>query len=135
MNTDDIEFAPLAVELFVDDVLAAVRWYEEALGYKPLRIERYPSSEQASFAIGTLENAVIMFMHDVFYAGARSDLDVRGSGVDIRIMVPNVDTMYELANQAGAKIVHDIGDREYGLRDFIMIDPFGFRLRFSSPLT
>ena len=31
--------------------------------------------------------------------------------------------------------MNPIGDREYGLRDFIISDPFGFRLRFASALT
>lgn len=34
---------------------------------------------------------------------------------------------------SGTRIALDIGDRYYGLRDFIIEDPNGYRLRFASP--
>jgi uncharacterized glyoxalase superfamily protein PhnB len=34
---------------------------------------------------------------------------------------------------AGARIARDIGDRYYGLRDFIVEDSNGYRPRFASP--
>jgi uncharacterized glyoxalase superfamily protein PhnB len=50
-------------------------------------------------------------------------------------MVPDVDRWWALAREMGARIVSPIGDRDYGLRDFIMRDPWGFRLRFASALS
>ena len=52
---------------------------------------------------------------------------------NVRVMVPNVDDLWVLANDLGARIVVPIGDRYYGLRDFIVEDPNGYRLRFASP--
>lgn len=49
-------------------------------------------------------------------------------------MVPDVDDYYARAQAAGLEIMHSLADREYGLRDFIVRDPNGFRLRFASPL-
>ena len=49
-------------------------------------------------------------------------------------MVDDVESMYGRVKAAGLSILHEIGDREYGLRDFITRDPNGFRLRFASPL-
>ena len=92
------ELTPLAVELFVPDVTEATRYYVDTLGFTVLRTT---PGDQPIFAIAYLGEAVVMFMHDRFYAGTRADLDYR------------VD----------------------GLRDFIMRDPFGFRLRFASALT
>ncbi len=129
---DPRELAPLAVELFVPDVSEAARYYTDTLGFTILRTD--PPDEPV-FAIAHLGEAVVMFMSDRFYAGARSDLDYRGAGVDIRLMVPDVDSVYERIRAAGLETLHPIGDRDYGLRDFIMRDPFGFRLRFASALT
>ncbi|HEY5638951.1 MAG TPA: VOC family protein [Dehalococcoidia bacterium] len=129
---DDKELAPLAVELFVPDVAAATRFYAETLGFTVMRAE--PPDEPV-FAIAHLGEAVLMFMLDRFYTGTRSDLDSRGAGVDIRLMVPDADAVHERIRAAGLEVMHPIGDRDYGLRDFIMRDPFGFRLRFASPLT
>jgi uncharacterized glyoxalase superfamily protein PhnB len=54
-------------------------------------------------------------------------------GVHIRIMVPNVDAMYQRAKAANAEIVREIGDRDYGLRDFILLDLDGYFIRFAAP--
>ncbi len=129
---DPRELTPLSVELFVPDVTEAARYYTETLGFTVLRMT---PDDAPIFAIAYLGEAVVMFMHDRFYAGARADLDYRGAGLNIRLMVPDVDAVYERVRKAGAEVLNPIGDREYGLRDFIMQDPFGFRLRFASPLT
>ena len=129
---DRKELAPLSVELFVPDVAEATRYYADTLGFT---IMRTTPPDEPIFAIAHLEGAVVMFMRDRFYAGTRADLDYRGAGIDIRLMVPDVDAVYERIRAAGVEVMNPIGDRDYGLRDFIMRDPFGFRLRFASRLT
>src|SRR5262245_21485039 len=51
---------------------------------------------------------------------------------NIRVMVPNVDEHWKLANELGAQIVIPISDRYYGLRDFTIADPDGFGVRFAT---
>lgn len=53
---------------------------------------------------------------------------------NIRVMVPNVDDHWRVANEIAARIVVPIGDRYYGLRDFTLADPDGFGVRFASML-
>jgi len=53
---------------------------------------------------------------------------------NVRVMVPNVDGCWQLANAIGARIVVPIADRYYGLRDFTIADPDGFGVRFASTL-
>jgi len=130
---DPRELAPLSVELFVPDVAEATRYYADTLGFTVMRTD--PLGDEPIFAIAHLGEAVVMFMHDRFYAGTRADLDYRGAGIDVRLMVPDVDAVYNRVRKAGVELMNPIGDREYGLRDFIMRDPFGFRLRFASALT
>jgi uncharacterized glyoxalase superfamily protein PhnB len=130
---DSRENAPLAVELFVQDVDEAARFYADALGFEVMRVE-HGDAGQAVFAIVALGEAVVMFMLDHFYAGQRAELDERGAGIDVRIMVPDADAVYERARAAGLDVMHEIGDRYYGLRDFIVRDPYGFRLRFATVL-
>lgn len=130
-HDDAFELAPIAPEFFVPDVDAAVAFYTDVLGYTLLRKEGSP----ATFAIGHINGATIMFMQERWHAGPRAELDSRGAGLDIRVMVSDVNAHYERVRAAGCEILHEIGDRDYGLRDFIMRDPHGFRLRFASPLT
>jgi catechol 2,3-dioxygenase-like lactoylglutathione lyase family enzyme len=130
-DADRFELAPIAPEFFVPDVDAAVAAYQDVLAYQLLRKEGDP----ATFAIGHINGATIMFMLDRWYTGTRAELDGRGAGLDIRIIVPDVDAYRERIRKAGWSIMHELADREYGLRDFIVRDPNGFRLRFASPLT
>jgi catechol 2,3-dioxygenase-like lactoylglutathione lyase family enzyme len=51
---------------------------------------------------------------------------------NIRVMVPDVDDHWRLANEIGARIIVPIADRYYGLRDFIIADPDGFGVRFAT---
>jgi catechol 2,3-dioxygenase-like lactoylglutathione lyase family enzyme len=53
---------------------------------------------------------------------------------NIRVMVSNVDDYWRRAIEIGASIIDPIGDRHYGLRDFIIADPDGFGVRFASRL-
>jgi len=53
---------------------------------------------------------------------------------NIRVMVPNVDDRWRVANEMAAQIVVPVGDRYYGLRDFTLADPDGFGVRFASML-
>jgi catechol 2,3-dioxygenase-like lactoylglutathione lyase family enzyme len=53
---------------------------------------------------------------------------------NVRVMVPDVDRCWQLANAMGARVVVPIGDRHYGLRDFTIADPDGFGIRFASRL-
>jgi catechol 2,3-dioxygenase-like lactoylglutathione lyase family enzyme len=52
----------------------------------------------------------------------------------LRIMVPNVDTYWQLAQQMDASVLWPIADREYGLRDFAITGPDGVGLCFATCL-
>ena len=53
---------------------------------------------------------------------------------NIRVMVPDVDDRWRVANEIGARIVVPIADRYYGLRDFTLADLDGFGIRFASSI-
>jgi uncharacterized glyoxalase superfamily protein PhnB len=49
-------------------------------------------------------------------------------------MVADVDAYWQRASAMNAPILVPIDDREYGLRDFTILDPDGFGIRFGSRL-
>jgi catechol 2,3-dioxygenase-like lactoylglutathione lyase family enzyme len=134
LDPDPRELAPITVEMFVPDVDASIRFYTEKLGFKLLRQDRGSISgrEQATFAIVVLEGAVMLIAHESLEGGPPPA--TRGGAIHVRIMVEDVDVMYRHAREGGVAIVSDIADRDYGLRDFIIRDPDGFRVRFASPM-
>lgn len=126
MALPEDELTPVAPEFFVPNVESAVSFYTQKLGFEVLRSEN-------GFAIVTLGEALIMFAHQALYGRWLEDTPL-GLAVDIRIMVPDVDGMHQRCLDNDIEILLDIGDREYGLRDFIISDLNGFRLRFASPI-
>jgi catechol 2,3-dioxygenase-like lactoylglutathione lyase family enzyme len=54
--------------------------------------------------------------------------------MNVRVMVPDVDRVWEQVNELGLRIVAPIGDRPYQLRDFTIADPDGFGVRFGTRL-
>lgn len=132
---DERELAAMAPELFVADVAETVRFYVDCLGFKLLRAD--PDNDLTSateFAVIALGQAMLMIAHDSLYANAPESMDARGVAVDLRVMVDDVDAIYQRCRDNAITIVHEVDDRYYGLRDFIIRDPNGFRLRFASPL-
>jgi uncharacterized glyoxalase superfamily protein PhnB len=132
---DPRDVAPVCPELFVPDVGAAIAFYTGKLGFTLYRVdppgEPGPASE---FAIVTLQRAVVMLAQDRLYeAMGGSTESARGVAIDVRIMVYDADAMCNRCRENGVDIVHDIADRYYGLRDFVIADLNGFRLRFAAP--
>lgn len=56
------------------------------------------------------------------------------SRANIRVLTRDVDAVWAVAQKLGVSVERPIGDRDYGLRDFTVLDPDGFGLRFASPL-
>lgn len=118
----------VAPEFFVRDVDASVRFYVDKLGFVALR-------QEPVFAVVALGDAHVLLAHENI-APDRAELasTTRGAGVNVRNMVDNVDAVYERAKANGVRVVHDIAERGYGLRDFILADADGFMLRFAQAI-
>lgn len=67
-----------------------------------------------------------------FFLDQRSDLrPINSSRANLRILTDDVDAKWKLAQQLGLRVEQRIADRYYGLRDFTVLDPDGFGLRFA----
>ena len=119
----------LVTEIVVRDIRRSVDFYGR-LEFKLLR-------DGGDFVELTWED------HRLFLAELSAFHDVQGVALaappqfplaNVRVMVPNVDEHWRLANEIGARIIIPIADRYYGLRDFTIADPDGFGVRFASPL-
>jgi uncharacterized glyoxalase superfamily protein PhnB len=127
---NDFSAVGIAPELFVRELEPALRFYQQTLGFRVVR-------QTAEFAVLTLGEArVHLAVPDESIPRMKPWLAAgrRGVGVNVRIIVPDVDALYERVRRQGAPIVREIGDRFYGLRDFTVADPDGFVLSFASPV-
>jgi len=128
MATPGEPLVPTAPEFFVRDVERSVAFYTERLGFAVLR-------QEPDFAVVALGESHVLLAAEAHTSRGWLEAGPRGLGLNVRIMVDDVDAVYRRAKNAGVPIVQEIADRFYGLRDFILADPDGFMLRFASPLT
>ena len=111
----------LAVEIFVRDARRSRAFYEQ-LGFDV-------AEDRGTFVVLTWEG------HELFL-DQRADLPtpLTMPQANVRVMVADVDAYWRRARDAAAQVLAPIGDRDYGLRDFTILDPDGFGLRFGSLL-
>jgi catechol 2,3-dioxygenase-like lactoylglutathione lyase family enzyme len=117
----------LVAEIVVRDIRRSVDFYRR-LGFELLR-------DGGDFVELTWEN------HRLFLAELSAFRNTVAAApaapasfpvANVRVMVPNVDLYWRVANEIGARIIIPIADRYYGLRDFTIADPDGFGIRFAS---
>jgi catechol 2,3-dioxygenase-like lactoylglutathione lyase family enzyme len=111
----------LVVEIFVRDAARAKGFYKQ-LGFAV-------SEDRGTFVVLTWEG------HELFL-DERSALTTPPSTpqANVRVMVADVDAYWARAQAIGAHVLAPIADRDYGLRDFTILDADGFGLRFGSRL-
>jgi catechol 2,3-dioxygenase-like lactoylglutathione lyase family enzyme len=117
----------LVTEIMVSDIRRSTEFYRR-LGFALQR-------EAGGFVELTWEeHQLFLDERPVSPEGTRAALSAprQAPPANIRVMVPNVDAYWRLAQDIGACIVVPIADRSYGLRDFTIADPDGFGVRFAS---
>lgn len=114
--------AQLVVEVMVRDLERSLALYT-ALGFA---VER----RDGGFA-------VLRWGERRLFLAAHADLAAPSgpTRANLRILVPDVDRLWLLAQAQGMSVERPIADRDYGLRDFTVVDPDGFGLRFASWLS
>jgi catechol 2,3-dioxygenase-like lactoylglutathione lyase family enzyme len=109
----------LVVELLVRDLRRSLAFYR-AFGFA---VER----EEERFAVLTWEG------HQLYLQQVDNLPDSPTTSlINVRVMVPDVDQVWQRVAELTPRIIVPIGDRHYGLRDFTIADPDGFELRFAT---
>ena len=119
----------LVTEIVVKDIRRSIVFYQR-LGFQVLR-------DGGDFVELTWEDHRLFLAEVSAFRGATTASLATPRPfplANIRVMVPNVDECWKLANEFDAKIIIPIADRYYGLRDFTIADPDGFGVRFASVL-
>ncbi|MES1195525.1 MAG: VOC family protein [Steroidobacter sp.] len=111
--------AQLAVEIAVPDLSSILDFYQ-SIGFA---VERRTDK----FAVLRWDTAYLFVAED-------KNATTMPRWTNLRIIVPEVDEAWKLVTNLELPVVNSIGDRKYGLRDFIIKDPAGFEIRFASIL-
>ena len=111
----------LILELYVRNISASVEFYQR-FGFRLLRAEPH-------FVELAWEQTQI-YLEEVADAPAPNGPIIG----NVRVLVPDVDRYWQLAQEFGCPVIRPLEDRYYGLRDFTIAGPDGIGLRFATRL-
>jgi PhnB protein len=118
--------------LTVRDGTRLIEFYKQAFGAKELRRSVAPDGTSLLHAELSIGDSRI-FLNDEFpEMGARSPLATNGTPVQIHLYVEDVDSLYQSAVSAGAKVVMPLADQFWGDRYGVVEDPSGHRWALAS---
>jgi len=116
------------VEICVSDFEQSIQWFENVLGF---RVVARDANEYAELSHG--ETSIQLAADDSpYWEIERSRLlppGQRGSGVEIVLLVENVDAVYRQAQQAQADIVRPLAEYPWHMRQFWVRHPDGYLIR------
>ena len=117
-------FHTLTPHLTVRNAPEALEFYKRALGAEVLHVASMPNGKvmHASLRIG---DSMLMLNDEMPEYGALSPLANAGSGVTIHIYTEDVDSAYNRAVSAGAKVKMPLMDQFWGDRYGVVVDPYG----------
>lgn len=123
MTTRDsrIFFAP---ELFINNGITDVSFYEKAFGATELR--RFSNDDGSIHVVELSIDGAIFHIHEItskeyFFSPDKN----KGTTICIGLFVPDVDEVISKATKAGAMVMNPAQDYEYGYRQGTIKDPFG----------
>jgi catechol 2,3-dioxygenase-like lactoylglutathione lyase family enzyme len=116
------------VEICVSDLEQSITWFENVLDFRVIARE---ADEYAELSHG--ETSIQLAADNApYWESERPRLlppGQRGSGVEIVLLVENVDAVYRQAQQAKADIVRELADYPWHMRQFWVRHPDGYLIR------
>jgi uncharacterized glyoxalase superfamily protein PhnB len=121
-----MEYPTVFPALRYDDASAAIEFLVSALGG-----ERHAVYEGDG---GTIMHAEVRFGNGIVMLGSagRELAATRGAGGGVYVVVGDPDGLYAHARTAGAEIVRELNDTDYGSREFSAKDPEGNEWSFGT---
>jgi uncharacterized glyoxalase superfamily protein PhnB len=114
--------------LAVRNMKQTIQFYRDSLGFKMGMT--FPNSDNPEYADLSKDGMVIMFIPaENIGIGRETKL---GVGVNIYMQIDgDIDEYYNEFKNKGVKIVVDIKNEPYGIRDFTVEDIDGYKLTFN----
>jgi len=135
MNTTQTQTLQSIYPVFrYDDALAAIAWLKSALGFEEQVVYR-GEGETVAHAQLSLAGNLIMLGSVRPDTNGKSPQTLGGftGGIYIAFATPaEVDGLYARAKAAGAQIVRELNDTDYGSHEFGLRDPEGYEWGFGT---
>ena len=129
MTDTGLKAQALMVSLTVKDLKESRRWYHEVVGFA---VDQEYEREGVVTTIALSAGAVLLLLNQD--DGAKGWERVKGEGLSMTIMTPDVDAAAERIKAAGGTLGAEPEDKPWGARMFPLTDPDGFKLSISTPM-
>jgi predicted enzyme related to lactoylglutathione lyase len=117
---DQPKFRSIAPILQIADLDRAVDFWKRVMAF------------DVAWIAGGEPATIASFCRDQIYLMARVEKKPLPCGIYLEL--DGVDAYFERVRSAGAKVVHGLADREYGMRDGRVEDPDGNQISLGEPL-
>ena len=118
----------LSPTLAVRDMKKTIAFYKDVLGFKTGMM--FPDAKNPEYADLSKDDMVLMVIPAASCGiGAEAKL---GAGVNFYMQIDgSIDDYYQQVKKKGAKIITEIKDEPFGIRDFTIEDINGYQLTFN----
>jgi len=113
------------------DAPAAIDWLERAFGFERLAVHAGPDNTVAHAEL-RYGSGVIMLGSSRPDSFGRSPRELGGVTGGIYVAVQDPDAHYRRAREAGAEIIRELNDTDYGSREYSAKDPEGYIWSFGT---
>ena len=116
------QFSHAATVFHVKDPLATAKFYRDKLGFSIT----FEWGDPVEYVVTNREETVSI------HFSQRQGESTAPAGASMYIFVHDVDALHEEFQQRSVPIHNPIGTRDYGMRDFDILDPDGHMLCFGT---
>jgi len=110
----------------VKDTQKALDFYKKALGAEVLEVSPSPTGKGIMHATMQIGNSIVMMGDEQQGENCKSAESLGGSPITLYVYVPNVDTVFKQAVDAGGTVQMPLSDMFWGDRAGSFRDPFGY---------
>lgn len=126
----------LSPHLIVSDAAAAIDFYTQAFG--AVEMGRVPGPDGRLIHAAVRINGALVMLNDDFPemcdGKSMTPTALGGTPVTIHLTVPDVDSAFQRAVDAGATVVMPLSDQFWGDRYGVVTDPFGHQWSLGQPV-
>jgi uncharacterized glyoxalase superfamily protein PhnB len=111
--------------LTYDDARGAVDWLEEAFGFERSSVHEGPNGEIVHAELRFGDGMIMLGPSGPNDFGLRTPGELGAVSQGVYVIVDEIAASYERAGAAGAEILRELSDTDYGSQEFMARDPEG----------
>jgi uncharacterized glyoxalase superfamily protein PhnB len=111
--------------LTYDDPQGAIDWLEEALGFERASVHEGPNGEIVHAELRFGDGMIMLGASGPNEFGLRTPRELGAVSQGVYVIVDEIAAHYERARAAGAEILRELKDTDYGSQEFMARDPEG----------